>query len=127
MKKKVIAEYVKEMKAEFEKQGCPLTAQDVEKLESLLTESIAGFDQERYFRDNKGTFLKQIGKSEDEWNRLVAAAKTKEDVEALKKLARQAFYDIGFEFGKSLRKPLSEAVDRFVEYMLEQRKLRQNP
>lgn len=126
MKKKVVAEGVEEVKAEFQKQGYRLTEPDVKKLESLMEASIDGCDPERYFLNHKHTFLKKIGKSEEEFNRMAAAAHSEEEMESLKKLVRQASYDLGFEFGKSLRKPLADAVDRFVEYLAEQQKAGQN-
>lgn len=123
---KIIALHVEEAKTHYAKQGYTLTQEDIEKLESLLRSAFANFDPEQYMRKNKATFLKKIGKSEEELNRISTASCSKEDMEALNRQMRNAAGDIGFDAHREFDKSLIEAVDSFMQYMDEKIKKQSN-
>ena len=85
------------------------------KLQSIMNRVFYTIDYGAYFRKQKQVFLKKVGKTENEINRMINSKQTKEQILQLNKRFKRASFELGVEMYQDpiIEKQFLNALDEF--------------
>lgn len=114
---------VKSVTEECTESGIVLTDAEMDKLKTMLRNVFGNIDYGAYLKGAKGKFLKKTGKTEEEINNLLRAARSKKDIDKLNNEFQKAAEELGQEFWSdpTTKKQLTDTLEDFYSFVLKNR------
>lgn len=111
----LVSRNVNDIEKEYAKAGIKLTPMEKNKLQSIMNRVFYTIDYGAYFRKQKQVFLKKVGKTENEINRMINSKQTKEQILQLNKRFKRASFELGVEMYQDpiIEKQFLNALDEF--------------